>query len=157
MLEELEEWEEWELNIKLQWRLKSQEKYLPQLCYPWLPKEHISIIISEQMLIVLLMDLNQPLFRETLLLLINLENKPTPFFGILFILLSVTAINATYLKWTTMNFVWEFKIAISVPPIFTVVGARLLEDACPEIKNMLSVLLHALMDGFSTPNPVMVK
>jgi len=46
---------------------------------------------------------------------------------------------------------------ISVPPIFIAVGARLLEDACPEIKNMLSAPPHALTDGFLTPNHVMEK
>jgi len=56
-----------------------------------------------------------------------------------------------------MNFVLEFPIVIFVPLMFTVVGVKLLEDVCLEIKNMLSVLLLVLTDGSMMPNLVPEK
>jgi hypothetical protein len=56
-----------------------------------------------------------------------------------------------------MNFVLEFLIVIFVPLMFIVVGVKLLEDVCLEIKNMLSVLLLVLTDGSMMPNLVPEK
>jgi hypothetical protein len=66
-------------------------------------------------------------------------------------------INVNYLKWIIMNFVLELLIVISVPLMFIVVGVKLPEDVCLEIKNMLSALLLVLMDGSMMPNLVKEK
>lgn len=44
---------------------------------------------------------------------------------------------------------------ISVPPMFTADGVKLLKDVCPEIKNMPFVLLIVLMDGIMKDNLVL--
>jgi len=55
-------------------------------------------------------------------------------------------------KWTTTNFVSEFKTVTFALLMYIAVGVKLLKDACPETKNTLFAPLLALMDGFSKLN-----
>jgi len=103
------------------------------------------------------MDHNQLLFLKKLLSLTNMEKNHINYYGTLFILQLDMLMHVNYPKWITMNFVLEFLIAISVLQIFTVVGVKLLEDVCLEIKNILFVQQLVLTDGSMMLNHVPEK
>jgi len=72
------------------------------------------------------MDPNPLLFLEKPPSLINMDTNLINYYGTLSIPPSDMMTNVISQKWTIMNFVLELLIVISVPPIFTVVGVKLL-------------------------------
>lgn len=72
------------------------------------------------------MDPNPLLSLEKQPLPINMDTNLINYYGTLSTLPSVMMTNAIFQKWITMNFVLELLIVISVLPISTVVGVKLL-------------------------------
>jgi len=98
------------------------------------------------------MDLNLLLSLKMPLSLTETENKPTLLCGTLSTPPSDTKMTVNFQKWTTTNFVSEFKTVTFALLMYIAVGVKLLKDACPETKNTLFAPLLALMDGFSKLN-----
>lgn len=103
------------------------------------------------------MDLNLLLFHKKPLLLTNTEKNHINYYGTLFTLLLDMPMHVNSPKWITMNSVLEFLIVISVLLTSIVVGVKLPEDVCPEIKNMPFAPLLVLTDGSMMLNLVPEK
>jgi len=124
--------------------------------FPSLLKECNLINILDLNLKLHLMDLNPLSFWKMLQLnmMVTLNIKLLLKLSMLRLDIKLLVIFKIFL---TMKCVWESKVVIFVPLMFIVDGVKLPKDVCPVIKNMLSVLLHVLMDGSMKDNLVLEK